>query len=108
MSLKGASVEGIWQGLKTFEGEGISRDTILNTTMRNIKRTVRTHGKPKGHLVNGNLLGYLEARKELYVPTYNWVLENKCMDLVKEFASHENVILLDYNTNEDLRISRSH
>ena len=43
------SVEGIWQKLKVIENEGICLDSFNNTTMKNLKRTVRTHGKPLGH-----------------------------------------------------------
>ena len=42
-------VKGIWQGLKVFENEGIDRDMLRNNTMKNIKRTVRTHGRVLGH-----------------------------------------------------------
>ena len=52
-----------------------------------------------------DLLGYVEARKMIYVPAYKWVLENKCSDLVNKIriiAQHKTVILLDYNTNEDI------
>ena len=43
--------------------------------------------------------------KKIYVPAYKWVLENKCADLVNKIriiAQHKTVILLDYNTNEDI------
>ena len=48
-------IEGIWQGLKVFENEGIDIAMFRNGTMKNIKRTVRTHGKVLGHQkgVNG-------------------------------------------------------
>ena len=39
------SVEGIWQGLKVFENCGIDIDMFYNTTMKNIKRTVRRFGR---------------------------------------------------------------
>ena len=53
-----ASVEGIWQGLKTFEsGEGVDYDCLSNRTMKNLKRTTRTHGRCVGHLYEGKLIG---------------------------------------------------
>lgn len=102
------SVEGVWQGLKVFENEGIDRSSFRNATMKGIKRTVRTHGRCLGHKkgVNGTeLLEYIDARKLIYVPTYFWVLENKCADQVKKLralSQSHMVILLDYDTNADI------
>ena len=72
-------VEAIWQGLKVFEGADVDVQMFHNDTMKNIKRTVRKLGKPLGHRkgVNGTeLLGYIEARKLIYIPTFMWVLEH--------------------------------
>ena len=103
----GASVEGIWQGLKVFEHEDVNIKTMHIKTMKDIKRTVKSHGKVLGHRrgVEGELMDYMTARKELYVPMYNWVLENKCKDLclkLKELSDKGNVVLLDYETNGDI------
>ena len=79
-----------------------------NDTIKNIKRTVRKYGKPLGHRkgVNGKeLLGYIEARKQIYIPTYQWVLENKVSTIIerlKEAGKTKTIILLDYNTNCDV------
>lgn len=73
-------VEAIWQGLKVFEHCDVDTSLFTNTTMRGLKRTVRRFGRPLGHRkgVHGTeLLGYIEARKLIYIPTYRWVLENK-------------------------------
>ena len=89
-------VEAVWQGLKVFETTDIDTSLFSNTTMRNIKRTVRKYGRPLGHRfgVNSNtLLGYIEARKAIYIPTFQWVLEHKVTDLVKglaDIASRQN------------------
>ena len=102
------SVEGIWQGLKVFESTDIDRNSFLNGTMKGIKRTVRTNGKCLGHRkgINGKeLLGYIDARKEIYVPSYNWVLKNKCQEQIKKIriiSQSKPVILLDYDTNDDV------
>ena len=101
----GACVEGIWQGLKVFEREGTSTDTIRNYSMKNLKRTEKTHGKLLGHKYGNEILEYIEARKKIYIPTYNWVLENKLGALVnklRELSSHGTVVLLDYETNGDV------
>ena len=47
-----ACVEGIWQGLKVFENEGIDFSCFTNRTMKDLKRTVRTHGRCLGRLRN--------------------------------------------------------
>ena len=102
------SVEGIWQGLKVFEHYGIDVQMFRNATMKNLKRTVRRFGKPLGHRkgVTGNeLLNYIDARMQIYVPAYKWVLENKAQEQVnklRECSKDKTLILLDYNTNEDI------
>lgn len=102
------SVEGIWQGLKVFEHYGIDVQMFRNATMKNLKRTVRRFGKPLGHRkgVTGNeLLNYIDARMQIYVPAYKWVLENKAHEQVnklREWSKDKTLILLDYNTNEDI------
>ncbi len=102
------TVEGIWQGLKVFEGEDIDRSKFEIKNMEGIKRTVRKFGKPLGHRfgVEGKeLLDYPTARKEIYLRTYAWVLDNLLQDeilLLKEKAKKQDLVLLDYNTNEDI------
>lgn len=105
----GMSVEGIWQGLKVFETQGVSYSHFRNASMKGLKRTVRTLGKPLGHSYGthtGELLPYLEARVAIYLPTYKWVLENvpAVMDLVERIRTKSlttDIVFLDYNTNED-------
>jgi hypothetical protein len=103
-----ASVEGIWQGLKVFETADIDPFMFENTTMRNIKRTVRKFGTPLGHRkgVHGTeLLGYIAARIEIYLPAYLWVLENKVQHIIARLctaAETEDIVLLDYETNCDV------
>lgn len=97
-------VEGIWQGLKVFENEGINKAMFRNRTMKNIKRTVRTHGKVLGHQKGVNssvILGYVEAKQQIYIPTFKWVLENKVshiIDRLRNASKDKTIILLDYNT----------
>ena len=40
-------------------------------------------GKPSGHKFGKRELGIVEARRRIYVPTYEWVLENRiaCVDV---------------------------
>jgi hypothetical protein len=102
------SVEGIWQALKVFESADIDKEMFLNDTMKNIKRTVRKFGKPLGHRkgINGTeLLSYIDARIQIYLPSYLWVLENKVSEILerlKEASQNEDIVLLDYETNCDV------
>ena len=101
-------VEAIWQGLKVFESCDVDVEMFKNDTMKNIKRTVRRFGKPLGHRkgVNGEeLLGYIEARKQIYIPAYRWVLENKVFHIIerlREASKTKTIVLLDYDTNADV------
>ena len=102
-------VEAIWQGLKVFENEGICMDLFNNTTMKNMKRTVKTHGNPLGHqygIYSNELLDYLTARIKIYLPSYKYVLDN--VDSVKEIVARikerslfNDIVFLDYDTNCD-------
>ena len=106
--LTASCVEAIWQGLKVFETTDIDTSLFSNTTMKNIKRTVRKYGRPLGHrfgVKSDRLLGFVDARKAIYIPTFQWILEHKVIDLVKklaDIASRQNLELLDYDTNEDI------
>lgn len=105
------SVEGIWQGLKVFEKNGIDMESFSNDTMKNLKRTVRKYGKPLGHqkgIGGTELLGYFDARMQIYLPSYKWVLDNvpEVHDVVmriKKRAKDHDIVFLDYNTNTDFR-----
>lgn len=101
-------VEAIWQGLKVFETADVDVKLFGNDTMKNIKRSVRRFGRPLGHRkgVNGTeLLGYIEARKQIYLPAYRWVLENKVANIIerlREASKTKTIVLLDYTTNCDV------
>lgn len=100
------SVEGIWQGLKIFENYGVDYGSFRNGTMKNLKRTVRKYGRCMGHWkAPGELLGYIDARKEIYLPSYFWMLENRCrsqLEELKNLSAQRTVVLLDYDTNGDM------
>lgn len=103
-----ACVEGVWQGLKVFEHEDIDQSCFANNTMHNLKRTVLTHGPCIGHRrgVQGTqLLDYVEARKQIFIPTYGWMLQHKATDLLEQLdqlSATQTVVLLDYDTNADV------
>jgi O-acetyl-ADP-ribose deacetylase (regulator of RNase III) len=111
------SVEGLWQGLKVFEKEDIDPSRWRITNMRGIKRAGRSRGKVLGHrfgVESDVLLGYLDARRHIYLPAYRWVMENRLaaeVERVRAEASDRPVVLLDYETNgnlEDLSRPLSH
>ena len=101
-------VEAIWQGLKVFEDAGCDVSLFKNTTMKNIKRTTRRFGQTKGHkkgVFGDEMLDYIAARKQIYIPAYKWVLDHKLQFWVNklraESADHT-VVLLDYDTNSNV------
>ncbi len=99
--VKALCVEGIWQGLKVFENFSYDKEYFKKST-KEIKRTVRKFGKVKGHYYKGELLGYVQARKKIYLPAYTYVLEKRLNFLVKELrtiAQTKVLVLLDYTTN---------
>ena len=109
--LTATCVEAVWQGLKVFDGADVDFATFRNDTMRDLKRTVRKYGMPKGHRKGAygkELLGYFEARMLIYLPTYKWVLDNvpevhRVVERIKEQSKIQDIVLLDYNTNIDFR-----
>lgn len=102
------TVEGIWQGLKVFDGEDIDPAKFEIQDMKGIKRTVRKLGEPLGHragVTGEQLLNYIDARKKIYVPSYRWILQNKACRAIQELedlATRGDLVLLDYNTNDDI------
>mgnify|MGYP006928566831 CR=1 FL=1 len=108
-------VEAVWQGLKVFENCGVDKETFHNATMKNLKRTVRKYGPPRGHqkgLYSNELLDYFQARILIYLPTYEWMLENvdSVISLVKRIsqrAKEKDLVFLDYNTNYDYKDTSS-
>lgn len=107
-SLTSASVEGIWQGLKVFEGMDVDVQKFTITTMKGIKRSARKYGKVLGHRagVEGTeLLSYVQARYLVYLPSYRWTLEHCLQKELAELVRLEKdtpVVLLDYETNGDV------
>src|SRR5262245_35150739 len=103
-----SSVEGLWQGLKVFEREGIDPGKWKITSLRGIKRSGKSRGAVLGHRFGVDspvLLGYRDARRKIYLPAYRWVLENRLHDDVERLrteAGRRTIVLLDYETNGDL------
>lgn len=109
--LTATCVEAVWQGLKVFQTQDVDFAMFQNDTKKNLKRTSRKYGMPLGHR-NGaygeGLWNYFEARVNIYLPTYKWVLDNvkEVHDFVEELRVESvvhDIVLLDYNTNTDYR-----
>jgi len=104
----GQSVEGIWQALKVFESEDVDSSKLRVTTMKGLKRTVRRLGTVRGHrqgMQGDLLLGYRDARVQIYLPIYRWMLENCAAEEVRQLqdiATTRDVVLLDYTVNGDI------
>lgn len=99
------SVEGIWQALKVFKDVDVDPSKLEINTMKALKRTVRRYGPVQGHragLHGDRLLPYETARRQIYLPTYRWVLENRVADLIEQLRTKNDVVLLDYTTNADV------
>ncbi|MBM7774732.1 hypothetical protein JOD54_004936 [Actinokineospora baliensis] len=111
------SVEGVWQALKVFEHNDVDLAKLGITSMRGIKRTTRRYGPVVGHRAgptSDTILTYLDARRQIYLPTYTWVLTHRVANLVTELrhlAATQDIVVLDYTTNpdvEDLSTPLSH
>lgn len=104
----GQSVEGIWQGLKVFEKEDIDPSKWAIISMKGIKRSGTSRGKVRGHrfgVGSETLLGYRDARQQIYLPAYQWLLQNRLAAEVSDLralAESGPVVLLDYETNGDI------
>ncbi|HYD41719.1 MAG TPA: hypothetical protein VEB43_12905 [Anaeromyxobacter sp.] len=59
------SVEGIWQGLKILDGE---TDPSFFTGKGRKRR-----GRPSGHRFGARVLGYVDARRLIYIPSYEYL-----------------------------------
>jgi hypothetical protein len=103
-----ASVEGIWQALKVFETADVDRSKLDVTSMRGLKRTVQSLGRCLGHragLGGAELLGYVAARRAIYLPSYAYVLRERLgeeLAQLRKLAENGRLVLLDYETNCDV------
>lgn len=106
------TVEGIWQGMKVFEHEGVSLKPMRIMSMKGIKRSGKNLGACLGYqkgMESEELLNEVDARKQIYIPVYEWQLENRCMNLVQKlqiYSATYVVVLLDNETNSDIENSK--
>lgn len=85
------SVEGIWEGLKTFITTGIDADKFHCKDPMNLKRTEETYGTYYGHRFGVNkILKEEEAFEKIYKPLYSWQILDK---MQKEFEILKNLYI---------------
>lgn len=101
------SVEGIWQGLKVFEREGIDPRKFLVKNMVNIKRPCgEKRGSVLGHQYGDKLLDYTSSRQLIYIPAYIGMLQThleKELTLLQGLlAEGQKIAFIDYDTNSDI------
>ena len=77
------SVEGIWQGLKVIRGK-IAPRFFEGGGQKRV-------GKPLGHQWGDSprLLDIVEARQKIYIPAYEWMLENRVEPAVLQQFIHQ-------------------
>jgi hypothetical protein len=84
-----ASVEGLWQALKVFSKADVDEKKLAITSMRGLKRSASSFGPVLGHragLGSERVLGYVAARRQIYLPAYRHVLLRHLTSELAELA----------------------
>ena len=106
------SVEGVMQGLKTFkDGTGIDTAAFRAKQAARLSRGKRKYGEMDGYRLGDALVAdEVDARRRIFVPTYEHVLDNQLRPelelLAGLVASGKRVALLDNSTNADVADTR--
>lgn len=106
---KGASVDGIMQCLMVFDHKGVDVSYLHPHDKRPQRRSGNGNGAFRGYqrgVWGGDLATAAQARTEIFLPCYLWVLQHKCRQLVdtlRQLSAERTVVLLDYNTSDDPR-----
>ena len=105
------SVEGIWQGLKAI-GKDASSGVIDASKFRvtdgvKIKRKAVGKKVVLGHYGGEGrpLLSYLDARQQIYIPVYNYMLDTYAREeVIRLYNLHltHDLVLVDYFANGDV------
>ena len=103
-NLMSDSAEGVWQGLKVFKGR--TDPTLFSGRPRTKK------GRPQGHRFGSEMLSYVQARKQIFVPTIRHMMEvcvpadpvaGKKLELIKERAQRgKRQYLFDVDSVKDV------
>jgi len=92
--LRSHSVEGVWQGLKIIDGQ---TDPSLF-----VGKPRKLTGNIEGHQFGKDVLGYLDARRRIYLPTYTYHVVNNGIDAVRSLEAHIGNQLYDIESNDDV------
>lgn len=73
--------------------------------MRHLKRQAHKAGRGAitGHSFGNQLIDYVSARRQIYLPSYTWVLENRMaaeLSELRKFLLQRPLALLDYEVND--------
>lgn len=108
------SVEGIWQGLKVFQCQGIDASKFRVRTMKGIRRCANdTRGALLGHVLYASeeVLSAQQAHEAIFVTAYKHVLETRLQNellLLKGLVDEgHTVVLLDMDDSHASLIARS-
>lgn len=101
------TVEGIWQGLKTFkEGSGIDTSRFNEKNEKGVTRSKRKYGEIAGYMYADQIVNEARARLDVFVPAYQWVLENKLkmevQTIIDQMKTGKNIALVDHNIGENV------
>ena len=96
------SVEGVWQGLKVFEREGPDHTHFAKKSGPRKRGPSKARGGVRGHRLGDRLVGYVEARQQIYLPLYWRQLTVCASEEVAALAALPELVLLDYETNGDV------
>lgn len=97
-----ASVEGIWQGLKVFEHEGIEPAYFAKTSGPRKRGASQKRGRVLGHMLGDARVDYEAARRRIYLPVYRRQLAECARAEIESLKRHPEIVLLDYGTNGDV------
>lgn len=101
------SLASMWQALKVYEKEGVNLSILKESHVNKVCRD-NNLGELKGY--NRGAYGHviydeMEARKQIYVPTYKWILDYKANDLInfiRTQSEKKEVVILDKYIGSDI------
>ena len=102
------TVEGIWQGLKVFEGNVSTERMFEATDIEDFKEINDIFGKFKFKYNNVIIENDENARTLIYDTAYNWVLENKLKNECKTLKAFNKIILIVDNQTYFAELLKKH
>jgi len=101
----GVSVAAIWNSLMVFEDVDVDIE-LRNIDIKTLKRehNGRFIGFRQGYF-NNCIMDVVEARKQILIPMYRWMLEQKVFPVIqklREIMQQRDIVLLDDSVNYDI------